>query len=109
MQTISIENKWIETARLFGDISGIVKEALRSYFIRQCEQKINNADAQMEFYKHKYNCDYSEFKKLIQTDESFLNKIESQNLIWEQDAIEWEYWTEERETWSSQLTAILNL
>jgi len=107
MATVFIENEWIETAKLLGDVRSIVREALRAYFVQQCQQRIANADDKIRAYNRKYNCDYSIFKKSVQTDEEFLTKIESQNPLWEQDAIEWEYRVEEKQTWTSQLAAIL--
>jgi len=108
MTTIALEKEWIETAKLFGDVKNIVKEALRVYAIQQCQQRIENATAKVEVFRRKYQCDHEKFKKSIQTDSSFLQEIESTNPMWEQDAIEWEYWLEEQETWRNQLTTILH-
>jgi len=107
MATVFIENEWIETAKLLGDVRSIVREALRAYFVQQCQKRIADADDKIGAYDRKYNFDYKTFKKSVQTDEEFLTKIESQNPLWEQDAIEWEYRIEEKQTWNSQLTAIL--
>jgi len=107
MTTISIDKEWVETAQLFGDVKSIIKEALRSYSIEQCRQRIDNATAKVALYSRKYDCDYKTFKAAIQTDEDFLKKTDAQNPLWEQDAMEWEYWLEEQQTWHNQLEAIL--
>ena len=107
MTTVTIEKEWVETAQLFGDAKSIVQEALRTYSIQQCQQRISNATAKIEIYKRQYNCNYKTFKESIQTDEGFMAKIESQNPLWEQDAIEWEYWLEEQQAWRNQLATIL--
>ncbi|MCI0495591.1 hypothetical protein L0Z72_11365 [candidate division KSB1 bacterium] len=108
MTTVALEKEWIETAQLFGDVKNIVKEALRVYAIQQCQQRAENATAKVEVFNRKYNRDYEKFKESIQTDYNFLQKIESEYPMWEQDAIEWEYWLEEQQTWRNRLTTILH-
>ena len=107
MLTISIENDWVETAQLFGNVEQVVKDALRTYSIEQCIQRINRATAKIKAYSQKYDSDYDVFKQAVQTDENFLAKIETQNPLWEEDAMEWEYWLEERQSWTQQLETIL--
>lgn len=106
MTTISIDDEWIETAQLFGDVKSIVKKALRAYYLEQCQQRINKAATKVAFYERKYNCNYENFKQAIQTDENFLRKIDAQHPLWEEDAMEWEYWLEEQQRWQNQLEAI---
>ncbi|MBI1927761.1 hypothetical protein HYR99_26425 [Candidatus Poribacteria bacterium] len=107
MLTIAIDNEWVETAQLFGDVERVVKEALQVYLIEQCQQRIKVADTQITTYDQKYQCDYKTFKQSIQTDEDFLKRVEAQNPLWEEDAMEWEYWLEEHQTWHNQLKTIL--
>lgn len=107
MQTISIENEWIETAQLFGNVEQVVKEALRTYSIEQCIQHINQATAKIKGYVQQYDCDYDTFKQLVQTDPDFLSKVEAQQPLWEEDAMEWECWLEDRRVWTQRLEAIL--
>jgi len=70
---------------------------LRNYSIEQCQQRINKATALVASYNQKYHCDYEVFQRDIQTDEGFLIRIEAQNPLWEEDAMEWEYWLEEQQ------------
>ncbi len=107
MLTIAIDNEWVETAQLFGDVERIVTEALQSYLIDQCQQRINKAAPKINTYDQKYHCDYETFKQSIQTDEDFLKRVEAQNPLWEEDAMEWEYWLEEHQTWHNRLETIL--
>ena len=107
MLTISIDDKWVDTVRFFGDVEGVVKEALQAYLIKQCQQRIYQADTKIMIYVEKYHCDYDIFKERIQTDENFLTKIETQDPLWEEDAMEWEYWLEEHQTWHNRLKTIL--
>ncbi len=89
MLTISIEDKWVDTVQLFGDVERVVKEALRAYLTEQCQHRIERAAAKIDTYTQKYACDYNNFKQSVQTDEDFLIKIEAQNPLWEEDAMEW--------------------
>ena len=107
MTTILLEDEWIKTAQLFGDVKSIIKEALRAYSIGQCQQRIHKATVKDTLYSRKYHCDYPTFKQAIQTDEGFLTRIEKDHPLWEEDAMEWEYWLEELQTWRNQLAAIL--
>jgi hypothetical protein len=107
MLTISIDDKWVDTAQLFGDVDQVVKKALRVYLIEQCQQRIDQAATKVSTYTERYHCDYNVFKQRIQTDEDFLKKIETKNSLWEEDAIEWEYWLEEHQTWNDRLKTIL--
>ncbi len=105
--TVTLEKEWIETAQLFGDTKNIIKEALRAYAIQQCQQRLDEAKAKIAVYKRKYNYDYETFKHAVQTDRDLLAKVESQNPMWEQDAMEWEYWLEEQQSWRDQLEIII--
>ncbi len=107
MTTISIEQEWLETAHLFGDAESVIKQALRDYAIQQCQQRVSNATAKVEVYKRMYNCSYETLRESVKTDEVFLALVESRNPLWELDALEWEYWLEEQQTWRDQLAAIL--
>ena len=107
MSTISIEDKWIDTVQLFGEVEQVVQEALRTYLIEQCQQRLDRASARIAIYQKKYGCSYDKFRQLIQTDEKFLAKVETQTPLWEEEAMEWEYWLEEQRTWRSRLNTIL--
>ena len=104
---IPVANEWVETVQLFGDVETVVKQALQDYFIEQSQQRISKAVVAVSSYNQKYHCDYETFKRSIQTDEDFLTQVEAQNPLWEEDAMEWEYWLEEQQTWLNRLGDIL--
>ena len=106
MTTITLEKEWIKQAQLFGDVEEVIKDALQAYFIKESQQQVYHAAAQIKTYHQKYQCDYHIFKERVQTDEEFLAKVEHQNPFWEQDAMEWEYWCEEYQTWHTHLNNI---
>jgi len=107
MLEVPVANEWVETVQLFGDLETVVKEALRNYSIEQCQQRINKAVVAVAGYNQKYHCDYETFKQAVQTDEDVLATIEAQNPLWEEDAMEWEYWLEEQQAWLNRLSDIL--
>lgn len=106
MQTITLDNEWIETAKLFGDVEMVVQDALRNYSIDQCKARIKKAVSKQKKYFEKYGFEYHHFKNDIQINKDFLKEIERKNPLWEEDAMEWEYWVEEEETWRKRLEAI---
>ncbi len=106
MQTISIDSEWAETARFFGDVDGVVKAALRSYLIEQTQSRIDKAASRVTAFAQKYHSDFDTFRRSLQADSDFLTKIESQNPLWEEDAMEWEYWLEEHRSWRNRLEMI---
>jgi len=106
MQAVSLDTKWIETAQFFGEVESVIKEALGVYFTGQCWQRIHKAAARIDAYEQQYGCDYKTFRQAIQTDEAFLMGIETQNPLWEEDAMEWAYWLEEHQTWRNRLETI---
>ena len=106
MHTITLEDEWFETMELFGEPIAIVKDALRSYSIEQCQRRIRKAAEHLEEYQRIYQCGYAAFSEAVQTNAEFLQHIEAQCPTWEQDAIEWRYWNEEYQTWQSRLAAI---
>ena len=107
MSSIAIADEWVKTASLFGTVENVIKEALRKYSIDQCQQHINKAASQITQYQQKYQCDYAHFHKSVQLDEEFLMRIEAQNPLWEEDAMEWGYWIEEQQEWLNRLGDIL--
>ncbi len=107
MQTIALEDKWIQTVQLFGDTESVIKAALKAYSAEQCQQRIQKAAEKAAVYTQKYQCEYERFAYAVQTDEHFLQEIEKQHPVWEEDAMEWKYWTEEQQTWQSRLKTIL--
>ncbi len=106
MLTIAIDNQWVETAQVFGDVERVVKEALRIYLVDQCQQRLNQATAKLSIYSQKYHCNYDTFKQAVQTDEDFLLRVEAQYPLWEEDAMEWAYWLEEYQAWRNRRDTI---
>jgi hypothetical protein len=107
MQNVLIDDRWAETARLFGDTETVIREALKFYSAEKCRQHIRKAEERLSAYNEKYNCNYECFSQAVRTDEKFLSETESQNPLWEEDAAEWEYWHEAYEARQNRLEDIL--
>jgi hypothetical protein len=103
---LEMKDEWVKTASLFGDVEAVMIDALRRYAIDKCIQKIEQARAKIKIYESRYRCDYDTFSLKVQTDEDFLRRVEQINLIWEEDAMEWEGLEEERRQWLARLRAL---
>jgi len=100
---LEMKDEWVKTASLFGDVETVIADALRHYAIDKCIQKIEQARAKIKAYESKYGCDYDTFSLKVQTDEDFLRRVEEINLIWEEDAMEWDYRLKELAEWMQKL------
>ncbi len=107
MRTIALDEEWVQTVQLFGDVESVIKKALKAYSVDQCQQRIGQSEAKIAEYAHKYQCTYEHFTHTIQTDEAFLERIQAQYPLWEEDVMEWKYWVEEQQAWQHRLKAIL--
>lgn len=102
----NLNDELIDTAQLFGETEKIIKTALQSYLHIQCHHQLEKTRLQIENYERKYQCTYTKFNENIQMDEEFLRRIQQQNPLWEEDAMEWSYWVEEYQIWQRHLQII---
>lgn len=58
---------------------------------------ISQAHGKIRFYEKLYGVTYKVFARLIQTDTEFFCRVQSINQLWEEDAIEWKFRSEELE------------
>ncbi len=106
MHTIALEDEWVQTVQLFGDVESVIKEALKAYSTDQCQRRIRQAADNIAEYAQKYQRPFQDFTHTIQTDEVFLERIQAQYPLWEEDVMEWTYWIEEQQAWQHRLKAI---
>ena len=95
MPTITLDEEWVQTVQLFGNAESVIKQALKAYTVEQCQQRVNRAAAKITEYEQKYQRTYPDFTHAMQTDEEFLEHIQTQYPLWEEDAMEWKYWVED--------------
>jgi len=107
MPAVTVKDELVDVARLFGEVDTVLTEALRRYVIDQCIRKIEEAADKIKSYERKYGYSYDTFSTKIQTDEAFLERVEQQNPLWEEDTMEWKYRVEEEREWTRRLEDIL--
>jgi hypothetical protein len=107
MSAVAVKKDLLNVARLFGDVDTVVSDAVRRYAIDRSVERIESARAKVRGYEQGYGVAYKIFDQKIQTDARFLQRVESRHPLWEEDAIEWKYRTEEVEEWTKTLESIL--
>ncbi len=107
MSAVAVKKDLLNVARLFGDVDTVVSDAVRRYAIDRSVERIESARSRIRDYEQKYGVTYRVFAQKIQTDARFLQRVESKYPLWEEDAIEWKYRSEEVEEWTKTLESIL--
>jgi len=107
MAPVAVNENYLKTLQVFGDVDTLVGEAVEDYLTRRIIERIKAAREKFDGFERKYGMAYIAFSQKMDTDESFHNEINDSNPLWEQDALAWEYWHEEIEEWSEKLNAIL--
>lgn len=108
MTIISIDNKYVEVLKTFGDLQQGIDLALRRYAIEQITTKVAELRQKDAFYQAKYGLDYPIFSQRIAEDEVFIKHIETQvNKMWEIDLADWEFCYKGIKDWTQKLQTIL--
>ncbi len=107
MSAVAVKEELLQVATLFGDAEAVIADAVRRYAIDHCVERIEAARHKIRAYEAMYGAGYKAFSERVQTDESFLKRVEKKNVIWEEDAIEWKHRVEEVEEWTKTLERIL--
>ena len=107
MSAVAVKKDLLNVARLFGDVDTVVSDAVRRYAIDRSVERIELARSKIRGYEQKYGVAYRIFAQKVRTDARFLQRVESKYPLWEEDAIEWKYRTEEVEEWTKTLESIL--
>ena len=107
MSAVAVKKDLLNVARLFGDVDTVVSEAVRRYAIDRSVERIESARSKIRSYEQSYGVAYKVFAQKIQTDARFLQRMESKHPLWEEDAIEWKYRSEEVAEWTKTLESIL--
>ena len=100
--TLPLQEKLVQLLEPFGDLEETIAAALRRYAIDACLERVERAERQIAEYERKYRTDYITFNQRIGTDQTYLNRINQMNPLWEADAIEWAYRTEEVHEWRTR-------
>jgi len=90
----------LEPLKIFGSIDKLIDEAIEEYLIAKVVERIRMIRQQVSKYKEQYKLEYTDFKKNMQTNQAFYERLDTANPLWEQDILEWEYWVEELKDWT---------
>ena len=107
MSAVAVKKDLLNVARLFGDVDTVVSDAVRRYAIDRSVERIELARSKVRGYEQEYGVAYKVFAQKVQMDVRFLQRVESRHPLWEEDAMEWKYRTEEVEEWTKTLESIL--
>jgi hypothetical protein len=108
MGAVAIKESYIDTLRVFGEVDKLLNEAVEEYLIDRIIERIKQARQEVQTFEKTYGADYSTFTERIQLDEDYYGQVNQSNPLWEQDALEWKYWTEEIDDWTERLSGILS-
>ena len=108
MIDIAVQDKYVETLSLMGDLDTAVNSALQRYTIEQITTKISTLRHREKEYQRKYEMDYVEFAERTAIDEQFVAHVEREiNKTWEIDLADWEFCHQGIEEWTQTLQTIL--
>ena len=109
MATVALAEHYLNTLRVFGRVDELVNQAVEQYLVARIVKRIKLARAKVVEYERTYdNQAYAVFSRRVQLDEDYYNQVRQTNLLWEQDALVWEYWDQEAREWTDKLNSILS-
>jgi len=106
MVTIALDEDYINILRGFGEPDKLINQAVEEYLAKRIKERLGLTRRHEVEYEEKYGMDYETFHRRMALDEDYYNQTNHLNPLWEQDALEWEYWHEEVRDWTSKLEAI---
>jgi len=109
METVALTERYISTLQVFGEVDELVNQAVEQYLIDRIIERVKLAHSKVAEYEHTYDDqDYATFSRRVQLDEEYYEKVQQANLLWEQDMLVWEYWSQEINEWTIKLNDILS-
>ncbi|MFQ6120718.1 MAG: hypothetical protein ACE5KE_12655 [Methanosarcinales archaeon] len=94
--SIRIRKEYFEVLKQLGDVNAIAESAIRKYVIDLLIKRIEISKKEVNQFEKKYSCDYTTFAERI-------SDVVKSNPTWEEDFIEWEYWSKELQEWTKRL------
>ena len=108
MVQIAVQEKYIQTLQVFGDLQHTVEKAIQRYAVEQITEKIAELQQRAKTYRTKYDMEYALFEQRIAEDTAFVERIENQiTPMWELDLADWEFCEKGIDDWTRKLTMIL--
>ena len=107
MQSITIQDKYFEALKLFGEINELVETALRQFIVEQAAERIKLLRDKVKVWEEIYGESFNSFQHKIETDEAFARKLDETHPLWEGDLINWKFYAEELQEWLERIQNIL--
>ena len=107
MQTITIQDKYFEALKLFGETDELVEAALRRFIVEQATERIKALRDEVKKLEEIYKESLNSFQHKIETDEAFARKLDETHPLWEGDFINWKFYVEELQESLERLQNIL--
>jgi len=109
MTTLTLESKYVDILRPFGNIEEIVNELVRHYALERVNQRLDQAKQEIATLEAKYGMTYEEFHERVAVDEVYVTSLNRHELMWERDLNTWEFYTEDLAEWLGRLNSISKL
>ena len=107
MINVAVQDRYVETLSLLGNLDTAVNSALQRYTIDQIITKISTLRRKENGYQHKYGMAYVEFVEQTAVDEQFIAQVERGiSKTWEIDLADWEFCHRGIEDWTQKLQTI---
>ena len=103
MQNITIQDKYFEALKLFGETDELVETALRRFIVEQATERIKALRDEVKRREEVYGEPFNSFQHKIETDEAFARKLDETHPLWEGDLINWKFYVEELQEWLERL------
>ena len=107
MPNVMVRETYLNTLQTFGDVTQQINVAVEEYVTRRVIDRIKIAREKIGEFESKYSMTYAAFSERMQADETFYQKVDCANPLWEQDTLAWEYWQAEAQEWSEKLDTLL--
>ena len=105
---VAIQDKYLETLTVLGDVQSAVDLALQRYTIEQVTAKLADLRQREAGYQAKYGMDYPTFVQRLATDADFVHQVESRlSKVWEVDLADWEFCYKGIQDWTQRLQQLL--
>ena len=108
MTTLTIDIKYADILRSFGNLEEIVEKALYEYVLKQINERIEKYQQEIQPFEVKYGMPYETFLDRIMSDDAFVKSLWDADPTWKTDLPVWEYYAEGLAEWRGRLQNILN-
>jgi hypothetical protein len=96
-------------AEVYEDLQEDIDDVLREHALKQVEQRLAEANQQVQRWEAKYGCDYDTFIRRAAADPKYVQQLNAnvETQMWEGDSISWEFDVLELQRWQNHLQKLL--